>query len=101
MVEILAHNLVLGKKYIYIDKTKRSKEVMGNLVSKGNFEAGNYNRIESSRLVFNLNGTEIGRVFDYDAPFEEDISGGKRKSRRNRKNKKSRRKSLRKTNRRR
>ena len=74
---------------------------MGKLIEKGNFEASNFNHEPSARLKFDNNGTTTNYMYDYDRKFKKDTSGGKRKSRRNRKNKKSRRKSLRKTNRRR
>lgn len=83
MATIIAKNLEIGKKYMYINRLiKNSTEVVGILKEKGDFEAsGNGNHEPSAILVFDNNGTEVKRMFDWDDKFKEEKAGGKRKSR--------------------
>jgi hypothetical protein len=83
MATIIARDLEIGKKYMYTNRLiQNSTEVVGILKEKGVFEvSGNGNHEPSAILVFDNNGTEVKRMFDWDDGFKEEKTGGKRKSR--------------------
>ena len=99
--KIIAEDLTVGDRYIYINKSDRTQTDVGVLIEKGDFEYNGVGNMEPSTLLT----FQRAKRYDLDDTFVKKESGGKRKSHRNRKSKKSRksksRKNLSKSNRRR
>jgi hypothetical protein len=101
MSYIKARDLEVGKRYIYIDPFgpyNKNKKDMGILQEKGDFKNPSNMQNDPSAILKFENGE---KSFDWDEKFIEvkTTSGGKKKSRRNRKSKKLRKNKSRKNSR--